>query len=229
MLAWSGGEFLYFFKREKLNLGVLPFDFLKEVVDVLPQEFLLICLFEQCAERGPVPGYGVVGEFALSSVTTTTFKEVSLKFLAKLLVDLADGAFPLAEIREMLIDDFPLLIFLETLLPEVFKKVDAEFLFVEKPELLVEQLLKAAAADGLRLFYHRGVELSLTGICRMPVEIYAQSLAATQTVGVRVADGRVEVEVERYAVARYFLLAEEYFCAGIHCILSELKVWCKVR
>ena len=229
MLAWCGGEFLHLFKREKLNLGVLPFDFFEEVVDVLPQEFLLIRLFEQCPERGPVPGDGVVGELALSSITTATFKEVSLKFLAELLVDLADGAFSLAEIGEMFLDDFPLLIFLETLLPEVFKKVDAEFLFVEKPELLVEQLLKAAAADGLRLFYHRGVELSLTGICRMPVEIYAQSLAATQTVGVRVADGRVEVEVERYAVARYFLLAEEYFCAGIHCILSELKVWCKVR
>ena len=96
----------------------------------------------------------------------------------------------------MLIDDFPLLIFLETLFLEVFKEVDAEFLFVEKPELFVEQLLEAAAADSLRLFHHRGVELTLTGVCRMPVEIYAQSLAAAQTVGVRVADGRVEVEVE---------------------------------
>lgn len=105
----------------------------------------------------------------------------------------------------MLIYDFPLLIFLETLLPEVFKEVDAEFLFVEKLELLVEQLLEAAAADRLRLFHHRGVELPLTGVCRMPVEIYAQSLASAQTVGVRIADERVEVEVERYAVARYFL------------------------
>lgn len=93
MLAWCGGEFLHLFKREKLNLGVLPFDFFEEVVDVLPQEFLLIRLFEQCPERGPVPGDGVVGELALSSITTATFKEVSLKFLAELLVDLADGAF----------------------------------------------------------------------------------------------------------------------------------------
>lgn len=50
MLAWGSGELLYFFKRDKLNLGVLPFDFFEEVVDVLPQEFLLIRLFEQSAE-----------------------------------------------------------------------------------------------------------------------------------------------------------------------------------
>lgn len=224
MLAWGSGELLYFFKREKLNLGVLPFDFFEEVVDVLPQEFLLIRLFEQCPERGPVPGDGVVGEFALSSVTTTTFKEVCLKFLAELLVDLADGTFPLAEIGEMLIDYFPLLVFLETLLAEVFQKVDAEFLFVEEAELLVEQLLEATATDSLRLFHHGGVELSFTGICRMPVEIYSQTLTAAEPVGMRISDRGIEVEVERYAVARYFLFTKENFSAGIHCILKELKV-----
>lgn len=147
-----------------------------------------------------------MGEFALSSITTTTFKEVSLKFLAKLLVDLADGAFTLAEIGEMLIDDFPLLIFLETLLAEVFEEVHAQLLFVEEAELLVEELLEATAADSLCLFHHRGVELTFTGVGRMPIEVDTQRLATAQTIGVRVADWWVEVEVERYAVARYFLL-----------------------
>ena len=53
----------------------------------------------------------------------------------------------------------------------------------------------------------------------MPVEVDTQRLATAQTIGVRIADGRVEVEVERYAVARYLLFAKEYFSAGIHCIL----------
>ena len=53
----------------------------------------------------------------------------------------------------------------------------------------------------------------------MPVEVDTQRLATAQTIGVRIADGRGEVEGERYAVARYLLFAKEYFSAGIHCIL----------
>lgn len=54
------------------------------------------------------------------------------------------------KIIEVLIDNLPFLVFLETLLAEVFQKVDAELLFIEEAELLVEQLLKAATADSLR-------------------------------------------------------------------------------
>ena len=119
----------------------------------------------------------------------------------------------------MLVNDFPLLILLETLLAEVFEEVHAQLLFVEEAELLVEELLEATAADSLCLFHHRGVELTFTGVGRMPIEVDTQRLATAQTIGVRIADGRVEVEVERYAVARYFLFAKEYLSAGIHCIL----------
>ena len=165
-----------------------------------------------------------MGELTLATITTATFKKVCLKLLAEVLVDFSDGTFTLAKIIEVLIDNLPLLVFLETLLAEVFQKVDAEFLFVEEAELLVEQLLEATAADSLRLFHHGGVELSFTGICRMPVEIYSQTLTAAEPVGVRISDWGIEVEVERYAVARYFLFTKENFSAGIHCILEELKV-----
>lgn len=165
-----------------------------------------------------------MGELTLATITTATFKKVRLKLLAEVLVDFSDGTFTLAKIIEVLINNLPLLIFLETLLAEVFQKVDAEFLFVEEAELLVEQLLEATATDSLRLFHHGGVELSFAGICRMPVEIYSQTLTAAEPVGVRISDWGIEVEVERYAVARYFLFTKENFSAGIHCILKELKV-----
>lgn len=165
-----------------------------------------------------------MGELTLATITTATFKKVCLKLLAEVLVDFSDGTFTLAKIIEVLIDNLPLLVFLETLLAEVFQKVDAEFLFVEEAELLVEQLLEATATDSLRLFHHGGVELSFAGICRMPVEIYSQTLTAAEPVGVRISDWGIEVEVERYAVARYFLFTKENFSAGIHCILKELKV-----
>lgn len=165
-----------------------------------------------------------MGELTLATITTATFKKVRLKLLAEVLVDFSDGTFTLAKIIEVLIDNLPLLVFLETLLAEVFQKVDAEFLFVEEAELLVEQLLEATATDSLRLFHHGGVELSFAGICRMPVEIYSQTLTAAEPVGVRISDWGIEVEVERYAVARYFLFTKENFSAGIHCILKELKV-----
>lgn len=170
-----------------------------------------------------------MSQFALATVTATSFKQVCLKLLAELLVHFAHGAFTLAEVLEVLVNDFPLLVLLETLLAEVFEKVHAQFLLVDEAELFVEELLEAAAADSLSLFHHRGVELTFTGICRMPVEVDTQRLATTQTVGVRVAYRRVVVEVERYAVALYFLFAKEYFSAGIHCIFLELNVWCKVR
>lgn len=101
-----------------------------------------------------------MGELALATVTTATFKKVSLKLLAKII--------------EVLIDNLPLLVFLETLLAEVFHKVDAKLLFIEEAELLVEQLLKAATADSLRFLHHGGVELSFTGISWMSVEVDSQ-------------------------------------------------------
>ena len=165
-----------------------------------------------------------MGELALTTVTASAFKKVRLKLLAEVLVDFSDGAFTLAKIVEVLIDNLPLLIFLETLLAEVFQKVDAELLFVEEAELLVEQLFKATAADSLRLFHHRGIELSFTGISWMSVEIDSQTLTSAELVGVRISDWGIEVEVERYAVARYSLFTKENFSVGIHCILKELKV-----
>ena len=165
-----------------------------------------------------------MGELALTTVTASAFKKVRLKLLAEVLVDFSDGAFTLAKIIEVLIDNLPLLVFLETLLAEVFQKVDAELLFVEEAELLVEQLLEATATDSLRLFHHGSVELSFTGISRMSVEIDSQPLPTAEPVGMRVADWGIEIEVERYAVARYFLFTKENFSAGIHCILKELKV-----
>jgi len=157
-----------------------------------------------------------VGELALTTVTTATFKKVSLKLLAEVLVDFSDGTFALAKIIEVLIDNLLLLVFLETLLAEVFQKVDAELLFIKEAELLVEQLLEAAAAYSLRLFHHRGVELSFTGISRMSVDVDSQPLTTAEPVGVRISDWGIEVEVERYAVARYFLFTKENFSAGIH-------------
>ena len=157
-----------------------------------------------------------MGELALTTVTTATFKKVSLKLLAEVLVDFSDGTFALAKIIEVLIDNLLLLVFLETLLAEVFQKVDAELLFIKEAELLVEQLLEAAAAYSLRLFHHRGVELSFTGISRMSVDVDSQPLTTAEPVGVRISDWGIEVEVERYAVARYFLFTKENFSAGIH-------------
>lgn len=100
-----------------------------------------------------------MGELALATVTTATFKKVSLKLLAEVLIDFCEGKCTVAKIIEVLIDNLPLLVFLETLLAEVFQKVDAELLFIEEAELL-----KAATADSLRFFHHGGVELSFTGI-----------------------------------------------------------------
>ena len=104
-----------------------------------------------------------MGELALATVTTATFKKVSLKLLQKSSL-ICEGKCTVAKIIEVLIDNLPLLVFLETLLAEVFQEVDAELLFIEEAELLVEQLLKAATADSLRFFHHGGVELSFTGI-----------------------------------------------------------------
>ena len=133
-----------------------------------------------------------MGELALATVTTATFKKVSLKLLAEVLIDFCEGKCTVAKIIEVLIDNLPLLVFLETLLAEVFQKVDAELLFIEEAELL-----KAATADSLRFFHHGGVELSFTGISWMSVEVDSQALTAAEPVGVRISDRGIEVEVER--------------------------------
>jgi len=157
-----------------------------------------------------------MGELTLATITTATFKKVRLKLLAEVLVDFSDGTFALAKIIEVLIDNLPLLVFLETLLAEVFQKVDAEFLFVEEAELLVEQLLEATAADSLCLFKHRGVELTLPLILGRGIDIDTEGFTAAHPVGMRITDGRIEIKVERYASTRNSLLTKENFGACIH-------------
>ena len=44
-----------------------------------------------------------MGELALATITTATFKKVCLKLLAEVLVDFSDGTFTLAKIIEVLI------------------------------------------------------------------------------------------------------------------------------
>ena len=64
-----------------------------------------------------------MSELALTTVTTATFKKVGLKLLAEVLIDFSDGTFTLAKIIEVLVYNLPLLVFLETLLADVFQKV----------------------------------------------------------------------------------------------------------
>lgn len=167
-----------------------------------------------------------MGDVSSLAVVALTFggKEISTKAFAEVNGKVAETAFTLAVDVEMAIYTIPFLIFLPAFGLEVSKEVHTLLLLVEKVKFLVEQLLEATATDSLRLFHHGGVELSFAGICRMPVEIYSQTLTAAEPVGVRISDWGIEVEVERYAVARYFLFTKENFSAGIHCILKELKV-----
>ena len=95
-----------------------------------------------------------MGECALTVITSSTFKEVLLESLAEILGHFSEKAFAPAEVGEVFIDDFPLLMLLVAFLTEVVQEVHAHLLLVEEAELFVEQLLEAAATYGLRFLFH---------------------------------------------------------------------------
>ena len=142
-----------------------------------------------------------MGDVSSLAVVALTFggKEISTKAFAEVNGKVAETAFTLAVDVEMAIYTIPFLIFLPAFGLEVSKEVHTLLLLVEKVKFLVEQLLEATATDSLRLFFHRGVELTLSLIHGRGIDVDAKSFSAAHTVGMRVADCGIEVEVERYA------------------------------
>lgn len=164
-----------------------------------------------------------MGDRAFAIVALTLGREkIGAEAIAEIHCQVAESAFALTIDSEVAQYAIPFLVFLTALLLEVGEEVHAQLLFVEEVKLLVEQLLEAAATDSLRLFLHRGVELTLTLVLGRGVDVDAEGLTAAHPVGVRITDGRIEIEIERDASTRYSLLAKENFGACIH-VRCELK------
>lgn len=159
--------------------------------------------------------------FAVVALTPGGEKIIAEAF-AEVHSKVAESAFALTIDSEVAQNAIPFLVFLTALLLEVGEEVHAQFLFVEEVKLLVEKLLEAAATDSLCLFFHRGVELFFALVFGRGIDIDAEGFTAAHPVGVGITDGRIEIEIERYASTRYSLLAKENFGACIH-VRCELK------
>lgn len=80
------------------------------------------------------------------------------------------------EVAEVLIYKLPFLVVLAQLLLVILQKSGFVFAFVEEIISLVYDGFKATASDGFRLFRHGGIEISLTLVLGIGINIDIQSL-----------------------------------------------------
>ena len=222
-LAGCGDKLLDFGEGKKLFLDLLPLNFFQKVIEIFADIFLLISDFQQIAECLPVSRCRIVGYGPFAVVTLTLGGEkIIAEPLAEIHRQVAESAFTLTIDSEVAQNAIPFLVFLTALLFEIVKEVHTQLLFVEKIELLVEELLEATATYRLRLFLHRGVELFFSLVFGRGIDIDAECFTTAHPVGVGITDGRIEIKVERDASTRDSLLAKENFGACIH-VRCELK------
>lgn len=210
-VAGRGGQLTYFFDGEVLSAPVHGFDGLEVVIDVLLQEFLLISDFEEAAECGPVSGGGVLGEFLAGVLEQFGIEQVVAEAFAEGDGDVAHLAFAPAVVAKVVIDANPLLVLRVQFGLEVGEEVHLQLGAVQEVVLTADdgQLSLGAERFGLGDFLFVGVLVGLES--GLVLEVYAQVFVPYVLLGLRVAEGRVEVEVERNLAAWQQPLAKCYF------------------
>ena len=186
------------------------------VVDVLRNQFLLVCHFQKGTECGEVTGCGVLRQSFSLMLQLFCRKQVFTKLCAELDCEISEGAFALAEHLEVLKHDAPSLILLLRDSFEVFQKIGFELAVVYETELTVYDKFLTAATYKFSLFKYRAVEIALDLICGIGIEVYAEALMPLHAVGFWVADWRVIVEIQRDLTRLEKTLPKGYFCADIH-------------
>ena len=210
-VAGRGGQLTDFFDGEVLSAPVHGLDGFEVVVDVLLQEFLLISDFEEAAEGGPVSGGGILGEFLAGVLELFGIEQVVAEAFAEGDRDVAHLAFASAVVAEMVVDTNPLLVLRVQFGLEVGEEVHLQLGAVQEVVLAADdgQFALGAERFGLGDFHFIGILVGLE--FGLVLEVDAQVFVPDVLLGLRVAEGRVEVEVERNLAAWQQPLAKCYF------------------
>ena len=135
-----------------------------------------------------------------------TFKQVILELLAQLHGDIAKGAFATDEFLEVVVNAIPFLILFSCFSPEIGEEIYFLLVFVQEPEFFIDKRLDTDTADCLCLVQHILIEHSLLLVLWLCIDVDAEEFPATHLHRVRIADGRIIIQIKRYAVVTQWLL-----------------------
>ncbi len=107
----------------------------------------------------------------------------------------SECTFPSREYQEVLIDNAPFLVLSARDLFKVAEEVLLQLVMVEEAELAVDHCLLSAASDEFRFLQHGLVEVSLYSILGHSIQVDTQILVALGTVGTRIANGGIIIQV----------------------------------
>ena len=218
-VAGRGRELAEFFEGEEFAAAVNGVDSFEVVIDVFLQEFFLISDFEEATEGGPVSGGGVLGEFLVGVLELVGVQQVVAEAFAEGDVDVAHLALAAAIVAEMVVNANPFLVFGVQLGLEVGEEVHLEFGLVQEVVLAADDGEFTLGAEGFGLGYLFFVGVFVALEFGLVFEVDAEVFVPDILSGVRVSEGRVEVQVEGNLAAWQQPLSKCYFSYS-HCRLS---------
>ena len=120
----------------------------------------------------------------------------------------------ITEVFEMLIHDFPFLIFLFCLALEIFQRIRLFLGAVEEAELFIDDCQLTGRTDTSCFEQDLLIVVKLEFVFRIAEEIETEELTPRHLLDVRIPDGWVVIEVERQFAATQFFLTECHFGDG---------------
>ena len=138
------------------------------------------------------------------------FDQVIPELLAQFPGDIAKGAFAADKFLEVVVNTIPFLILFPCLSPEVGNEIDFLLVLVQSPEFFIDKRLDTDTADSLCFVQHVLIEHSLLLILRLGIDVDAEEFPATHLHRIRIAYGRIIIQIKRYAVVTQWLLSQSY-------------------
>ena len=196
-------------------LHIFGLDFVEEVIDILPNQFIAVGGFKQPAEGREVTRRRIAGDFPVGQPQLMGVEQIVAETFAEFDGDVAEGTVPAREVGEVAVNRVPFFILSGAHLAEVGEKVAAHLVVVEKVELLIDKRRYAQTANRLGLFKHRAVEVTFGLVGRAGIDINAQILEPRHLHRFGIADGGIEIEIERQTPSGNFSSQQGDACAGV--------------
>lgn len=138
------------------------------------------------------------------------FEQIIPELLAQFHGDIAKGAFATDKFLEVVVNTIPFLILLPCLCSEVGKEIYLLLVFVQEPEFFIDKRLDTDTADCLCLVQHILIEHSLLLVLGLGIDVDAEKFPATHLHRIRIADGRIIIQIKRYAIVTQWFLSQSY-------------------
>ena len=139
-----------------------------------------------------------------------TFEQVIPELLAQFHGDIAKGAFTTDKFLEVIVNAIPFLIFFPCLCPEVGEEIYLLLVLVKEPEFFIDKRLDTDTADCLCFVQHVLIEHSLLLVLGLGIYVDTKEFPATHLHRIRIADGRIIIQIKRYTVVTQWLLSQSY-------------------